>query len=472
MKILMCLIFHTRGGSAQAARYLSRALIAQGHEVHLVAGTLLDGDPQHDARVFSEDVPLTGVDYTDAWQGFEQGKDPISSDWDVPFHPSYEDKSGVPDRVFFKITPSEYAALLRCWTRVLTTVSESFQPDVLHLHHLSYAHLAAADVFPSVPMLTQLHGTEIKMLEQLDGLGNESDAAKELHGFWRSVLTYVFDVANHVAAISPDVLQRATAHFTVNKRDISTIQNGVDTSLFQPSDWSVGQKLEHLRQLLIVDPKGWDESGNPGSIRYPESDIEKFTDQSDNLKPLAMFVGRFLEFKRVPLLLQAVSLVNQSFGNSEEPPFNLLIWGGMPGEWEGEHPHTLARDLKLPNVFFSGWLPHEILSQGLNIADILVAPSYNEPFGQVYLEAMATRIPVIATRSGGPLAFVVDEGPQANGWFCNIDDVESLAQVMKSALTDEPERRRRGANALALVRQEYDWSEIAKQYVRLYEEIL
>ena len=90
----------------------------------------------------------------------------------------------------------------------------------------------------------------------------------------------------------------------------------------------------------------------------------------------------------------------------------------------------------------------------------------------MYLEAMATRIPVIATRSGGPLAFVVDEGPQANGWFCTIDDVESLAQVMKSALTDEPERRRRGANALALVRQEYDWTEIAKQYVRVYEEIL
>jgi len=472
MKILMCIIFYPRGGSAQVARYLSRALIAQGHEVHLVTGTLLDGDPEHDARVFYEDIPLTGVDYTDAWRGFEPGKDPISGDWDIPFHPSYEDKSGVPDRAFFRITPSEYAALLRCWTRVLTTVSESFQPDVLHLHHLSYAHLAAADVFPSVPMLTQLHGTEIKMLEQLDGLGKESDAEKELHGFWRGVLTYVFDVANHVAAISPDVLQRAIAHFTVNERDISTIQNGVDTSLFQPSDWSVGQKLEHLRQLLIVDPQGWDESGKPGSIRYPESDIEKFTDQSDTLKPLAMFVGRFLEFKRVPLLLQAVSLVNQSFGNSEEPPFNLLIWGGMPGEWEGEHPHTLARDLDLPNVFFSGWLPHKILSQGLNIADILVAPSYNEPFGQVYLEAMATRIPVIATRSGGPLAFVVDEGPQANGWFCNIDDVESLAQVMKSALTDEPERRRRGANALALVRQEYDWTEIAKQYARLYEEIL
>ena len=197
--------------------------------------------------------------------------------------------------------------------------------------------------------------------------------------------------------------------------------------------------------------------------------IEYFTDKSRNWKPLAMFVGRFLDFKRVPLLLKAVSLINESFGNPEEPAFNLLIWGGMPGEWEGKHPYTLVRELDLPNVFLADWLPHENLSQGLNLADIFVAPSYNEPFGQVYLEAMATRVSVIATRSGGPLSFVVEEGPQANGWVCDVDDVESLAQVLKSALTDEPERRRRGANALALVQQKYDWSEVAKQYVRMYE---
>ena len=46
MKILMSLIFYPRGGSAQVARYLSRALIEQGHEVHLITGTLRDGDPQ------------------------------------------------------------------------------------------------------------------------------------------------------------------------------------------------------------------------------------------------------------------------------------------------------------------------------------------------------------------------------------------------------------------------------------------
>jgi hypothetical protein len=113
MKILMSLIFYPRGGSAQVARYLSRALIEQGHEVHLITGTLRDGDPQHDANVFFGEISLTLVDYTEAWRGFKQGEDPLSEQWEVPFHPSYEDKAGVPDRVFYKLTDAEYRALLR-----------------------------------------------------------------------------------------------------------------------------------------------------------------------------------------------------------------------------------------------------------------------------------------------------------------------------------------------------------------------
>lgn len=114
---------------------------------------------------------------------------------------------------------------------------------------------------------------------------------------------------------------------------------------------------------------------------------------------------------------------------------------------------------------------HDILSEGLNLADVLVAPSFNEPFGQVYLEAMATEMPVIATRSGGPLDFVVDNGPRENCWFCEVDDVDSLARVMHQALTDQGERQRRGANALSLIRKQYDWRDIAQRYVEVYEAI-
>ena len=472
MKILMSHIFYPRGGSAQVARYLSRALIELGHEVRLITGTLHDGDPQHDANVFFEDIPLTVVDYTDAWRGFEQGEDPLSDKWQVPFHPSYEDKPGVPDRVFYKITDAEYTALLRCWTGVFEDVKEHFHPDLLHLHHLTHAHVAAAQLFPSVPKLTQLHGTEIKMLEHLDESSKDSGSPNELSHLGRGILSDAVDATNHFAAISPDVCERAIARLAIDGKHITTIPNGVDTSLFQPLDWSPYEKWSFLRKILVEEPQGWDESGVPGSVQYDQSDIEKLRDKSGDLRPLVIFVGRFLDFKRVPLLLRAVSQVNQLFDSSNHPPFNLLVWGGMPGEWEGEHPHTVARSLDLSNVFFCGWLPHDALSEGLNVADVLVAPSYNEPFGQVYIEAMATGVPVIATRSGGPLDFVVDTGPRANGWFCEVDDVDSLATTLHQVLMNETERKRRGTNALALIRGEYDWKEIARRYDEVYKHVI
>ena len=472
MKILMSLIFYPRGGSAQVARYLSHALMGLGHEVHLISGTLRDGDPQHEAEVFFKGIPMTSVDFTEAWQGFERGDNPISDQWAVPFHPSYEDKPGVPDRVFYRLTDSEYEGLLRCWVGVFEGVREHLQPDLLHLHHLSYAQDAASKVFPAVPKLTQLHGTEIKMLERLDELATAGDTPPDQGPLARNMLANAVDASDHFAAISPDIRDRGIRRLGIGKPRITTIPNGVDTSLFQPLDWSPDKKWSFLHKILVEEPQGWDESGVPGTVRYQQSDAERLRDESGGLKPLAIFVGRFLGFKRVPLLLRAVQQINQSFRDGSQAPFSLLVWGGMPGEWEGEHPHTLSRSLDLPNVFFCGWLPHDVLSQGLNLADVLVAPSFNEPFGQVYLEAMATGVPVIATRSGGPLDFVVDSGSSANGWFCEVDDVNSLSATMHEALINKTERTRRGANAMALIRGEYDWKTIALRYTEVYRQVI
>ena len=57
----------------------------------------------------------------------------------------------------------------------------------------------------------------------------------------------------------------------------------------------------------------------------------------------------------VPLLVRAYARARPRF----ETPVPLLIWGGSPGEWEGEHPYTVARELAVDGVFFSGWREHE-----------------------------------------------------------------------------------------------------------------
>ncbi len=473
LKILQCLVFYPRGGSAQVVRYLSRALIDQGHEVHLATGTLSDGDPEHGASTFYGDIPLTVIDYTEAWQEFNNGRNPISPEWEVPFHPSYEDKPGVPDRAFYKVNSDEAEALRRSWEVLFRDISQRFQPDLIHLHHLNHMHLAAAEVFRDVPRASQLHGTEIKMLENLANLEGEHLKEAPFRTLWRGIMNEAAQSVRHFFAISPDVRQRGIAEFGLEDQELTVIPNGVDISLFKPQDWTEARKMTFLRQILVEEPRGWDESGVAGSVGYSESDMKRFSSASGHLKPLLMYVGRFLDFKRVPLLIEAVAQVNIMFESGADwPPFNLLVWGGMPGEWEGRHPFAVAGELGLTNVYFSGWLPHALLSKGLNLADVFVAPSYYEPFGQVFLEAMASGLPVIATRSGGPSSFVVDTGPDANGWFAEVDDVQSLAEIIYQALQDVAERTRRGANALELIRRDYSWKGIAKRYFDAYKQLI
>ena len=63
-------------------------------------------------------------------------------------------------------------------------------------------------------------------------------------------------------------------------------------------------------------------------------------------------------------------------------------------------PHTVVTREQINGVFFDGWRDHDQLPLGLSCADCFVAPSTDEPFGLVYLEAMACELPVIGTLHG------------------------------------------------------------------------
>ena len=164
--------------------------------------------------------------------------------------------------------------------------------------------------------------------------------------------------------------------------------------------------------------------------------------------PLLLFVGRYLDFKRVPLLVRAYTRARPRF----KTPAPLLIWGGSPGEWEGEHPYTVARELAVDGVFFSGWRGHDELPLGLSCADVFVAPSVDEPFGLVFLEAMSCGLPVITTCTGGPLSFVNTVAGKPNGWLVAPDDVDALADALVEAVNDDAARKERADHAKQQIR--------------------
>ena len=149
-------------------------------------------------------------------------------------------------------------------------------------------------------------------------------------------------------------------------------------------------------------------------------------------------------------------------------PAPLVLVGGHPGEWEGEHPLATARRIGNRQVFLAGWRPHEELPQALNAADVLVLPSVAEAFGLALVEAMACGLPVIACRAHGPAAIVADGSA---GWLIRPDNEEALVDALVAAACNQDERRARGRRAQKDSRR-YGWVEIARRFASLYEELL
>lgn len=469
--VLQGFSFFPRGGSAQVVRYLTAALLESGWSPRIAAGSLGPAGSSSDAETFFGNLPLSTVDFTPAFEAWQHGEDPL--DQPVPLHASYEDKPGAPDRVFTAVSPELAARQVDSWRRLFLSMG-SFHPEVLHLHHLTPLHDAAEQVWPEVPVVTHLHGTELLMLEHVEqygGAGGKGSAiglssAWRYAAYWGDRLRATAQRSRRILAVSTDHAVRAVRVLGVPEDRVTVIPNGVDIKHFRPLDFTPSERLALLRRWLVDDPRGWDESGRPGSLRYSTADLSAFVD-STQLRPMLLYVGRFTAVKRLPLLLRAYARVRSQLG----PVAPLLIWGGHPGEWEGQHPYSVVKQEHIDGVFFVGWRGHEDLRLGLGCADVMVAPSVGEAFGAVYLEAMSAGLPVIATNTGGPPTFLNLQPGTPEGWLIPPDDEDALVKVLVEALTFPRERRARSEAAQALVRRGYCWQAVASRVAEVYEQV-
>ena len=353
------------------------------------------------------------------------------------------------------------------WAALLAQSDAMAQSRLLHLHHLTPVHDAVALAFPGVPVVTHLHGTELKML---DAISRTDPTIAGPHAeWWVARMRASARRAVATITISPHDRDEAVRLLGIEPDTVECVPNGVDIDRFMPYRPSTEERRSHWLRWLVNEPLGWDEAtSTPGSIRYTEADVlDAFFDaETGEPRPVLMYVGRFLGFKRVPLLVRAYARARERMS----VPAPLVIWGGFPGEWEGEHAHTVVTRERIEGVFFDGWRDHDQLPLGLSCSDCFVAPSTNEPFGLVYLEAMACGLPVIGTLSGGPPSFVNVTSDEPDGWLVPPDDEAALANAMVVAIDDAAQRTQRGVNANRHARQNYSWRSVASQVVELYND--
>ena len=143
---------------------------------------------------------------------------------------------------------------------------------------------------------------------------------------------------------------------------------------------------------------------------------------------------------------------------------HFIVFGGGPDE---EKLKSQAVTLGVTDrVQFRGLIGHDVMPVYLRACDIFIRPSRSEGMGNSFVEAMAARLPVIATQEGGIADFLFDEKrnpeKETTGWAVDADSPEQIAEAVKDIMTrpDKVARVLDAAEQLAVTK--YDWDLIAK----------
>ncbi|MCD8742541.1 N-acetyl-alpha-D-glucosaminyl L-malate synthase BshA [Mucilaginibacter roseus] len=310
----------------------------------------------------------------------------------------------------FEFQPYELALASR-----LVDVVRFEKLDILHVHyaipHASAAFMAKqilATYGISIPVVTTLHGTDITLV------GKDRT--------FKPVVTFSINKSDGVTSVS-ESLRKDTYDFFEIENEIKVIPNFIDLNRFsfKPKD--------HFRKAIAP---------NGEKILVHTSNFRKVKRTEDVVRIFAEVV------KKVPAKL-------------------LMVGDG--GERSG--CEQLARDLGVADqTRFLG--KQDAIEEILSVADLFLMPSQSESFGLAALEAMACKVPVISSNTGGLPELNVDG---ETGFLKDVGDVEGMAEASVYILEDEHRLQNFKENALARAKI-FDLKNILPQYEDYYTEVV
>ncbi len=284
--------------------------------------------------------------------------------------------------------------------------------DILHVHyaipHAISAYLAKQILHAELKFITTLHGTDITLVGR-----DES---------YLPITKFGIESSDGVTAVS-EWLKRETAKNFSTDKAIEVIPNFVDPARFSRSSRAICGMF-----------------GKEG---------EKLLCHVSNFRPV----------KRIMDVLEVFALV------ARQIPSKLLMVGDGPDRSRAE---AFCRDRRLRDrVFFLGNVPN--LEEVIGASDLFLLPSETESFGLAALEALASEVPVIATRAGG-LPELVVEGEV--GYLLPVGDVEGMAARALEILSNDALRHRMGAAGRQLAIEKFNVATVVPRYRQLYERII
>ncbi len=209
-------------------------------------------------------------------------------------------------------------------------------------------------------------------------------------------ISHAIKKADKMIAVSED-LKEESVGLGGDRERIVVIPTGVDISLFKPMDKPT------IKQKLGL-PEGF----------------------------IWIFSGSLFKLKRVDWIL------NLSASLSKQFDFHVVIIGDGP---ERKRLEDMAKSLGIKNILFIGKVPREAVPFYMAASDVLLLLSETEGLPNCIQEAMATGIPVVATKVGGmpdiiqdgTSGFLVDNEPQAELALKKLMSTPGLAVKMGAA---------------------------------------
>jgi glycosyltransferase involved in cell wall biosynthesis len=178
---------------------------------------------------------------------------------------------------------------------------------------------------------------------------------------------------------------------------------------------------------------------------------------------IILYVGSLRPLKGLPYLLRAMKTIN-------EKNKRLLIVGQIIGwEKDKEHLECIVKKLKISKfVTFVGRIPNKKVFEYMTLSDVFVLPSLSEGFPNVILEAMATGLPIIATRIGGIPEIIVDK---TNGFLVDPKNPNQISEKINLLFKDEKLRKKISSNNIKEIKK-YDWKNVIDELENVYLQVI
>lgn len=307
--------------------------------------------------------------------------------------------------------------------------------DLIHAHYYfsGWAGLQLKNIL-KIPLVETFHSLGVLKKK---ALGEQDPSPTER----TKIENQVMAGADKIIAISPQEKISMIDEYDVDASKIAVVPAGVNLRRFTPLDtkWAREQLKLPLGKKIIV-----------------------FAGKMEKRKGAMTLVEAVREIKR-----RWPSIYNQLL---------VIIFSGDPRrqqtkeKQEADVRHELKRTIAKMGVgerirLYQG-VGQEKLHLYYGAANVVVMPSYYEPFGMVAIEAMATGTPVVASNVGG-LQGTIEDG--ITGFHAEPKDALGFARQIVKVLSDEGLAERMSKNAVIHARQNYSWLRIAKRIYKLYK---